>query len=54
MVLFRTHAVVDRLKILLLLAQQRVYTTFFSTHCFEARLKRVGGIGARGASARGT
>ena len=52
-VFFRTHAVVDRLKIMLLGAQQRVHAMFLSTHCFEACLKRVGGIGARRPFARG-
>ena len=52
-VFFCTHAVVDRLKILLLSAKQRVHPTFFSTHFFKAQLKTVGGICARGAFARG-
>ena len=52
-VVFRTQAVVDRFKIQLFGAQQRVHATLFGTHCFEASLQRVGGVGARGASARG-
>lgn len=45
-VIFRTPAVVDRFKILLLGGQKLVHATLFSTHCFEARLKRVRGVGA--------
>ena len=53
-VIFGIYAAVDRLKIQLLGAQKRVHATLFSNHCFEAHLKRVGGVGARGASARET
>ena len=52
-VVFRTHAVVDRLQIQLFIAQKRVHATLFDTHCFEASLQRVGEVGARGASALG-
>ena len=52
-VVFREHAIVDRLKIQLFCAQQRVHEMLFGTHCFEACLQRVGGVGALGASTGG-